>query len=37
VSPKTAGFHTTYNGRDYYFCASGCLKQFKQEPKTYVK
>jgi ArsR family transcriptional regulator, virulence genes transcriptional regulator len=36
VSPKTAGFHTHHQGKDYYFCASGCLKQFNKEPEKYV-
>lgn len=36
VSPKTAGFHEHFNGHDYYFCASGCLKSFRKEPEKYV-
>ena len=35
VSPKTAGFATIYNGKKYYFCASGCKKEFKKQPKKY--
>ncbi|MFC1653371.1 metalloregulator ArsR/SmtB family transcription factor [Patescibacteria group bacterium] len=35
VSPKTAGFATSYEGNKYYFCASGCLKEFKNNPKKY--
>lgn len=37
VSPKTAGFVYDYQGKRYYFCASGCLEKFKKEPATYVK
>lgn len=36
LSPKTAGFHTKHNGVDYYFCASGCVKKFKEDPHKYV-
>lgn len=37
VSPKTAAFAHTHHGRDYFFCASGCLKAFKKRPENYVK
>lgn len=37
LSPKTAGFAHKYKKHDYYFCASGCLKLFKESPKKYVK
>ncbi len=37
VSPKTAGFHHHYQGKDYYFCASGCVKAFIQDPEKYAK
>ena len=36
VSPKTAGFSPQYNNKDFYFCASGCLKTFQKEPQKYV-
>lgn len=36
VSPKTAGFHTSHNGEEYYFCASGCLKKFQKNPEKYA-
>lgn len=36
VSPKTAGFSHTFDNKKYYFCASGCLKQFKDHPKKYA-
>jgi len=37
LSPKTASFHCQHHSQDYYFCASGCLKKFQQEPSLYVK
>ena len=37
LSPKTASFNYLYSGRHYFFCASGCLKKFKEDPKKYVK
>lgn len=37
ISPKTAGASYTYRGTHYYFCASGCLKHFKQSPTKYIK
>jgi len=36
LSAKTVLFKTSYNRKQYYFCASGCLKQFKRNPKKYV-
>ncbi len=36
LSPKTAGFIYKHQGQTYYFCASGCLKKFKSNPKKYV-
>ncbi len=36
ISPKTAGFHTVHNDTEYYFCASGCLKEFEKKPEEYV-
>jgi len=37
LSPKTAGFSHQHQGQDYYFCASGCMKKFKENPLKYVK
>ena len=36
LSPKTASFHHEHEGSEYYFCASGCVKAFKEEPQKYV-
>jgi len=36
LSPKTASYAFKYNGEKYYFCASGCLESFKNNPQKYV-
>lgn len=36
LSPKTAGFTYTLNNVTYFFCASGCLKKFKHNPKSFL-
>lgn len=36
LSPKTAGFSTKYLQSQFYFCASGCLKEFERNPQAYV-
>lgn len=36
VSPKTAGFSSTHQGHQYFFCASGCQKKFRAKPEAYV-
>ncbi len=36
LSPKTAGFSHQHDGETYYFCASGCVKKFKDNPGKYV-
>lgn len=36
VSPKTASFHVSHQGKQYYFCASGCVSKFKKEPTKYA-
>ena len=36
LSPKTAVLKKHYNGKQYYFCASGCLQKFKLNPNQYV-
>ena len=36
LSPKTAVVKATHQDRQYYFCASGCLKKFKLDPGKYV-
>lgn len=36
ISPKTAAFIYKEKGHKHYFCASGCLKKFKNNPANYV-
>ncbi|MFH0942796.1 MAG: metalloregulator ArsR/SmtB family transcription factor [Candidatus Beckwithbacteria bacterium] len=36
LSSKTVLIKTSYQGKQYYFCASGCLKQFRAQPNKYV-
>lgn len=36
VSPKTAGFIHEHDGTRFYFCASGCLEKFKEDPEKYI-
>ena len=37
VSPKTAGFVHKHEDKNYFFCASGCLEKFRNEPEKYIK
>lgn len=36
LSPKTAVFKRRHQNKMYYFCASGCQKQFMKHPKKYL-
>jgi YHS domain-containing protein len=36
VDPKTAKWKSTYNGKEYYFCAPGCKKTFDKNPGKYA-
>jgi len=36
VDPKTATWKSTYNGKEYFFCAPGCKKAFDKDPKKYA-
>jgi YHS domain-containing protein len=36
VDPKTAKWKSSYNGKEYYFCAPGCKKAFDKEPSKYA-
>lgn len=36
VSPKTASFHHHVQGKDYYFCASSCWKQFTEDTQKFI-
>lgn len=35
LSPKIAAGSVSYEGRRYYFCATGCEKKFKRFPRNY--
>lgn len=36
LSPKTAGYAIKYRDQQIYFCAEGCLKKFRKQPKKYI-
>jgi len=36
VDPKSAKWKSSYNGKEYYFCAPGCKKAFDKNPEKYV-
>ena len=36
LSPKTAAFAHQHAGENYYFCAAGCHKEFKDHPKKFI-
>lgn len=36
VNPKTAAATAEYKGKTYYFCATGCQKEFLENPGKYV-
>ena len=37
VEEKTAAGHTTYQGKEYYFCCPGCQKKFEGDPDRYLQ
>jgi Cu+-exporting ATPase len=36
VEEERAGGQSQYQGREYYFCYSGCKEKFDQEPEKYA-
>ncbi|MFQ5789955.1 MAG: heavy metal translocating P-type ATPase [Acidobacteriota bacterium] len=36
VDPETAEHRTSYQGRDFYFCAAGCKAAFEKDPRAYL-
>jgi YHS domain-containing protein len=36
VDPKATAFKSEYKGETYYFCSSGCKKDFDAEPEKYL-
>lgn len=37
LSPKTSAFAYSHQHKEYYFCAGGCLKKFKEQPGRYAE
>jgi Cu+-exporting ATPase len=37
VDPQNAAGSHEYNGTTYYFCSTGCLEDFKEDPESYMK
>jgi Cu+-exporting ATPase len=36
IDPATAAAKRTYAGKDYYFCAQGCVRAFDADPQKYI-
>lgn len=36
LSPQIASFTLKFSGKIHYFCASGCFKKFKQNPRRFL-
>jgi YHS domain-containing protein len=36
VDPKTAPAKSTYQGKTYYFCSTGCKQDFDKDPEKYI-
>ncbi len=36
VDEKTAKYKTLFQGKYYYFCATGCKKEFEANPQKYI-
>lgn len=37
VNPETAAGKFDYQGKTYYFCATGCLDRFRNDPESFLK
>lgn len=37
VDEATAAGKSTFEGRDYYFCNTGCKTRFDQNPREFVR
>ena len=33
---RAKGLHSSYEGRDYYFCGKGCMLEFNDDPRRYL-
>ena len=36
IDPKTAAGKSEYQGQTYYFCSTGCKKDFDKDPQKYI-
>jgi len=36
VETTTAKWKSTYNGKEYYFCAPGCKSAFEKDPAKFL-
>ena len=36
VDEKMAAAHSSYQGKNYYFCAPGCREAFEKDPARYA-
>ena len=36
VDPRNAAGSYEYRGTTYYFCSTGCLEDFKEDPGSYL-
>ena len=37
VVDEATEFKASYKGKEYYFCCSACLEQFKARPEKFAK
>jgi Cu+-exporting ATPase len=37
VDPKSAAGSAEHGGKTYYFCSTGCQRQFEADPTKYAK
>jgi YHS domain-containing protein len=35
-SARGRGLHSTYQGRDFFFCGKGCKLEFGEDPERYL-
>jgi YHS domain-containing protein len=36
VAAREKGLHSSYQGRDYFFCGKGCKLEFDEDPERYL-
>ena len=37
IDEQTAAAKSEYQGQTYYFCSSGCKRQFDKDPERYLR